>query len=352
MASDRSSTGREADDLVEAAVELVGTRRVWSGQLLYSSVRLGIIDTLDDEPTPADEIARELELQPDCCYRLLRALGHFGVLVEDERRRFALAPVGELFRADHPRSVRNLLLLDRSQEWMRPLFHLEDVVREGPPEGFVREFGTTFFEYTEANPEFGDVFNGHMSDRSRRETRLVLDALEGHDFSGVSRVCDVGGGHGHLVCSFLREHPDVEGTVLDLPGVLAEEDRRWAPRMGVEDRCSYEAGDMFDAVPSADAYFLKFILHDWSDAECVRILSNLHDAAPAHGRLFVVEMVVPGPETPHFAKRLDMTMMVHLGGRERTKAEHRDLLERSGWSLEETMVPEAGELSVLEARCV
>ena len=61
------------------------------------------------------------------------------------------------------------------------------------------------------------------------------------------------------------------------------------------DRCQYIGGDMFAAVPPADTYFMKMILHDWNDDECVGILQKQHQAAPAGGRVFVVEHVIPGP---------------------------------------------------------
>lgn len=105
---------------------------------------------------------------------------------------------------------------------------------------------------------------------------------------------------------------------------------------------------MFEDVPTADAYLLKEILHNWADEECVEILSTVHEAAPPDGRLFVVEAVVPGPGTDHFAKRLDMTMLVHLRGRERTEPEYAKLFERAGWTHVETHEA-PGPVSVLEA---
>lgn len=67
--------------------------------------------------------------------------------------------------------------------------------------------------------------------------------------------------------------------MLELHSVIAKEDRLWAPKLGVEDRCTYEVGDMFQEVPKADVYLMKYILHDWEDEDCIRILSNVHDAA-------------------------------------------------------------------------
>lgn len=347
--SDPTDQSDHGDRLVARATDLIGTDKLWSGQLLYAAVQLGVIDRVGDDPIEASAVADGLDLHADNCYRFLRALSHFGVLEEDRDRRFTLTSLGELFRADHPNSVRHLLLVDRSPEWVLPMLHLEDIVREGGPTGFVREFGLEFFEYLEEHPSFSEVFNDHMTKRSQRETDLVLEALDEYDFSAVSDVCDVGGGHGYLVCRLLDTYPHLDGTVLERPTVIAEEDRLWAPKLGVADRCTYEVGDMFRAVPAADAYLMKFILHDWNDDDCFRILSTVREAAPPDGRLFVIEAVVPGPNEPHFAKRLDMTMLVHVGGRERTEAEYADLLERAGWSLETRWTPEEGPISVLEA---
>lgn len=344
-----TNTSDQVEDPVAEAMSLVGTDKLWSGQLLYTSVQLGILEVLSDDPTAASVIADELGLHADNCYRLLRALSHFDVLEEDHDRRFRLTPIGELFQPEHPDSVRHQLLVDRSPEWVRPMLHLDEIIKEGDPNGFVREFGVDFFDYLDENPAFAEVFNTHMTARSQRETGLVLDALDGYEFAEFSHICDVGGGHGHLACRLLEAYPHLDGTVLELPSVIAEEDQLWAPKLGVGDRCTYEVGDMFDAVPEADAYFLKFILHDWDDEDCVRILLNIFDAAPPDGRVFVIEAVVPGPKASHFAKRLDMTMMVHVGGRERTEGEYAELFERADWELVETWIPEEGPLSVLEA---
>lgn len=346
--ADATSDPDELEAAMSEAQDLV--RGLWSGRLLNAAAQVGLFDQLDDEPTAAETLADELRLDPDKSYRLLRALAHHGVVAEDNERQFALTTVGELFQHNHPHSHQEEILFLHSREWVSAMFHLPDIIREGEPNGFVREYGCGVFEYMADNPEFAELFNNFMTAASRSQTDAVLDALEAYDFSRFSHVCDVGGGHGHLLCHVLEAHSHLEGTVLDLPGVVAEESQHWAHKLGVEDRCTYVGGDMFDEVPSADAYFLKWILHDWSDEECVRILSTIRDAAPSNSRLFIVEAIVPGPETPHFAKRLDSTMMVHLGGRERTEVEYESLLNSAGWDPVERWEPDEFPMSVLEAQ--
>jgi len=346
--TDSSQTPTDAEPpekLLADAYDLVSG--LWSGRLLHTAVMLGIVDTLDETPTAAGTLADELELDPDATYRLLRTLAHYGVLTEDDDRRFALTPVGEVFEADHPQSMRAYLRCLHSPEWVSAMFHLPDIVKDGGPDGFTREFDVDIFEYADANPDFAETFNDFMTAETRRQTEGILAALA-ENIAGLSQLCAVGGGHGYLLSRLLAAHDHLDGTVLERPSVVDASADHWAPKLGVEDRCAYVAGDMFESVPTADGYLLKWILHDWSDAECVDILSTIHEAAPADGRLFVVEAIVPGPDQPGFAKRLDMTMLVQMGGRERTEAEYRSLFEQAGWELVDRKETD-GEMSVLEA---
>ncbi|MDS0258052.1 acetylserotonin O-methyltransferase [Haloarcula sp. S1CR25-12] len=344
--SDGTSARNEAEQLKQAQELLDG---LWSGQVLHAAVRVGLFDRLDEEPTAAETLAAALQLDPDATYRLLRALSHFGVLAEDDSRRFALTPVGQFFRADHPKSVQPGLMLFQSTEWVTALTHLPDILREGEPDGFVREYDRDIFDYMTDAPEFARAFNEFMTAMSYRQTDTLLGVLAEYDVSRFDRVCDVGGGHGYLLCRLLEQYPELEGTVFDRPSVVAEE-TEWPRKFGVTDRCTYVGGDMFQSVPEADAYVLKWILHDWSDEACVDVLSTVREAAPADARLFVLEAVVPGPEQSHFSKKLDVAMLAHMGGRERTRSEYAALLDRAGWTLADQWVPPEGPMQVLEAR--
>jgi len=101
-------------------------------------------------------------------------------------------------------------------------------------------------------------------------------------------------------------------------------------------------------VPKSDAYVMKMILHDWSDGECVKILSNIQRAAPEGAKVFIVEHVVPGPETPHFSKLFDIHMMCALTGRERTEKEYADLLQEAGLDYVRTHYPPSKSIGVIE----
>ena len=330
----------------EQVMDLIFGR--WRSQTLHAGVQLGIFDAVGETPSGAAEVAATLELDPALCYRLMRGLSSLDLLTEDGDRRFALTDAGRLLRSDHPQTLRGVTLLEEGPEHYALWRHLPDMVRDGTQNAFVREFGRMAFEHAEVDPRYHEVFNGAMSSYSGSQTEWALDALRETDFSAIRQLCDVGGGHGHLLCSFLARHPHLQGTVFDLPEVVEGGGRLWAERLGVTDRCRFVGGDMFASVPAADAYTMKMILHDWNDDECVRILENIAAAAAPGARLFVVEHIIPDPGTPHFAKLFDVHMMCWGTGRERTAEEYAALLERAGWRYVATRHPERGLMGVIE----
>ena len=97
-----------------------------------------------------------------------------------------------------------------------------------------------------------------------------------------------------------------------------------------------------------DAYILAQILHDWDDERCLAILQQCRRAMPAHGKLLVVELVLPPGEEPFFGKWLDLHMLVMAGGRERTAAEYDALFRAAGFALAR-VIPTPPGPSVVEA---
>jgi O-methyltransferase domain/Dimerisation domain len=322
----------------------------WKSQILYAGVKLGVFDIANSEPISAIEMAKKLSLDSTLLYRLLRALASIGLLKEDHSRRFSITSMGKLLRRDDPQTLRGVALLKEGPEHYAMWKHLSAMVKDGKQDGFVREFGHRIFEYAAEHPVYAEVFNQAMSSYSANQTRWVLEALGGYDFSGRRHLCDIGGGHGHLICGILQTQPHLKGTVLEMEEVLQDKTLLWANKMGIaEGRCSYVGGDMFYEVPSADAYFMKMILHDWDDKECLEILSKIQRAAPAKARLFVGEHVVPGPETPHFSKLFDIHMLCALTGKERTEEEYMELLKRAGFNPVRTYYPQSRIMGVIEA---
>jgi hypothetical protein len=334
------------EDASAQVIDLIFGR--WHSQILYTGVKLGVFDALANGPTSAVSVASALDVDAGLLYRLMRALGSLGLLHEDTSRTFALTPMGELLCRDHPHTLRGMALLEEGPEHYAVWKHLPALITEGQQDAFVREYGQPVFEYAVQHPRYEAVFNEAMSSYSSMDNALVLDALEPYDFSGIAHLCDVGGGHGHTLCSLIVTYPHLRGTVLERPSVIAKHELLWADKMGVGDRCTYVPGDMFQAVPPADAYMVKRVLHGRNDAECLQILATMHRTAPQHGRVLIMEEVVPGPDTPHFSKLFDIHMIIMSTGKERTLEEYAGLLEGAGWTYRQTWYPASKMLGVVE----
>ena len=116
-------------------------------------------------------------------------------------------------------------------------------------------------------------------------------------------------------------------VVLDLPHALPGAQAAAVER-GLGDRFVAVAGDFFAEVPRGDILLLKFILHDWSDDDCVLILSNCRDALHPGGRIVITEIIIDD-HAPGIAPLMDIAMLASAGSR-RTLAEFDDLLTRAG----------------------
>ncbi len=118
----------------------------------------------------------------------------------------------------------------------------------------------------------------------------------------------------------------------------------------LSDRCACIRGDFFEEVPSVfDVYLLSQILHDWDDERATAILRNLRAAIPPHGRLVILDQVIPPGDAPHPDKILDLIMLVLTdGGRERSEPQWRTLLGDAGFALER--VAPSGRSGIIECR--
>ncbi|KAJ8465924.1 hypothetical protein OPV22_028476 [Ensete ventricosum] len=97
------------------------------------------------------------------------------------------------------------------------------------------------------------------------------------------------------------------------------------------------SGDMFERVPSGgDAIFIKWVLHDWTDEECIKILRNCWKVLPEKGKVMVVEYILPVVPEPNLITQgiftLDMVMMIQTGGKERTRQEFEALAKEAGFT--------------------
>ncbi|KAI4333990.1 hypothetical protein L6164_018734 [Bauhinia variegata] len=61
------------------------------------------------------------------------------------------------------------------------------------------------------------------------------------------------------------------------------------------DGITHVGGDISVSIPNADAVYMKWVLYDWSDQHCIKILKNCRKAIPEKtGKVIIVDGVLLG----------------------------------------------------------
>lgn len=307
------------------------------------AAELRIADLLTDGSKTAEELALKTNSHTRSLYRLLRACASVGVFSEDADNRFSLSPMAEFLRSDNPESLRAFAEMLSHGEQFQTWAALDYSVQTGTP-AFDKVHGMPIFEYYPSHPKSGQIFNDAMTSLSLGSSMAVIQA---YDFSGITKLVDIGGGHGFLLASILEKYQGIKGILFDTTSIV-EEARELLEKHGVSNRCETVGGNFFESTPTGgDAYIMKHIIHDWNDEECVTILKNCRNGITKGGKLLVIEMVVPNGNEPSLSKLLDLQMLAVLPGCERTEAEYNKLFNEAGFKLTK-IVPTMSPYSVIE----
>ncbi|KAF2473185.1 S-adenosyl-L-methionine-dependent methyltransferase [Lindgomyces ingoldianus] len=139
-------------------------------------------------------------------------------------------------------------------------------------------------------------------------------------------LVDVGGGFGQQSIAFKSRFPSLPGRIVvqDIPATLDQA----KTSEGIE----FMVQDFFQpqALKAAKFYYLRHVLHDWMNDDCIKILKAIVPAMGPESRVIIDEVVLPDTNVPWQAAYMDITMMASLGGMERTKAEWEILMDQAG----------------------
>lgn len=102
------------------------------------------------------------------------------------------------FRHDHAQTLRGVIL--GGPEHYALWKYLPAMIRDGMQSAFIWEFGRMALSMPLTTRGYADVFNDAMSSYSSSQTAWALEALDAYDFSWITHLCDIRGGHGHVLC--------------------------------------------------------------------------------------------------------------------------------------------------------
>ncbi|XP_048421857.1 caffeic acid 3-O-methyltransferase 1-like [Pyrus x bretschneideri] len=326
------------------------TQLVFSSVLsmsMQSAIELGVFDIIAKAGPGAKLSSSEIAAHigkgtrnseaPMMLDRILRLLASHSILScsaaaneedgSDPQRLYSLGPVSNYFVTNEDGvSLGPLMALIQDKVFLDSWSQLKDAVVEGGIP-FNKVHGKHAFEYPGLDARFNQVFNTAMFNHTTIVMKKILHLYKG--FEKLTQLVDVGGGLGVTLSLITSKHPHIKGINYDLPHVV-----KHAPSYpGVK----HVGGDMFASVPSGDAIFMKWILHDWSDQHCLKLLKNCYNAIPDDGKVIIVEALLPVmPETSTAVKstsQIDVLMMTqNPGGKERSREEFMALATGAGFS--------------------
>src|SRR5262249_4693446 len=190
----------------------------WTSHVLYVAAKLGLADHLAQGPRRIDELAAVTKTHAPSLSRLMRTLGHLGLVAEEGTAQFALTPLGEALKTGPPGTAGSAILTLASPWIASGWACLIESVQTGRP-GLEQTLGMPIFDWLAQHPEEASLFSETMVSFHGSEPAAVAAA---YDFSGMTTIVDVGGATGNLLAAILDKYSGRRGILYDLPHVVRD----------------------------------------------------------------------------------------------------------------------------------
>ncbi|KAL6975809.1 hypothetical protein U1Q18_024605 [Sarracenia purpurea var. burkii] len=258
----------EDKELTEAEAKLQGQAEIWQymfnfadSMVLKSAVELRIADTIHSHGHPitlsqiASGVGSSSSPSPDmitCLWRVMRLLVRKKIFTaspssDGEETLYGLTQSSTWLLHDAELTLAPMILMEIDPRVLAPWQYLSSCVTDGGV-AFKKAHGREVWEYASMDKDFNKIFNDGMECTARITMAAIASGYK-DGFAGVGTVVDLGGGTGAAVAEIVKAHPRIKGINFDLPHVIAT-----AP---VYAGVSHVGGDMFQAIPNADAVFMK-----------------------------------------------------------------------------------------------
>ncbi|KAK7362790.1 hypothetical protein VNO77_04912 [Canavalia gladiata] len=329
-----------ASELLEAQAQLY--------RVLYSflnpkcikwAIDLGIPDIIHKhhQPITLPQLVSALHIphaKVTCVQRIMRLLAHNGffaiIKIDDNKEAYALTPASQVLVTHTDHCLSSMVELLNNPTPVASYHHLgkwtcgEDLTIIETALG-----SGCYWDFIHQNPTHLKMFNDAMECDSHM-VRLALRDCKSV-FEGLDSIVDVGGGTGNTAKIICEAFPKLKYIVLDLPQVVSG--------LTGSNNLSFVGGNMFRSIPQADAVLLKWILHNWSDDECIKILKNCKEAISSigeGGKVIIIDVVINEKNDKHEITEVkllfDIVMMTFHNGKERSEQDWKRLFVKSGFN--------------------
>jgi len=306
----------------------------WQSKALNVATKLEIADEIGDSNVSISVIAKNLSLNEEHLYRLVRMLASIGVFTEISPRTFKNSKISEFLRKDNPKNVRAMVLMHNSIEMTEPWNEaLETSIHDGKIP-FEKINNVDLFEYMNKNKKFDTLFSQAMDSV---ENIVGTEFLHDLNWSGFKRIIDVGGSKGSKSLSILKNNPNLNAVVFDRPQIIKGAREIWKSKesASVLNRMEFIGGDVLKSIPETesdkDVYFFMAVFHTFDDSDCKKIIENLKIAMGEKSPyVIILDAVADEMNINSITASMDMQMLIGTKGIERTLSEWNKLFDGTG----------------------
>ncbi|NTV06683.1 MAG: C-20 methyltransferase BchU [Chlorobiaceae bacterium] len=257
-----------------------------------AALELDLFTLLADEPKDVETLAASAGAVPPRLGMLLEALRQIGITSEEEAK-WSLTPFAQnMFLPNQEHANLYMVPVAKAMANLSDNFYLKiaEAVR-----------GNMNFKGEVAYPPVTREDNLYFEEIHRSNAHFaIMLLLEEADLSTTRTLVDVGGGIGDISAALLKKFPQLDSTILNLPGAIELVNEN-AIEKGVENRLRGVAVDIYkDAYPKADAVMFCRILYSANEKLTDMLCRKAYEALPPGGRLLILDMIIDDPENPNF----------------------------------------------------
>lgn len=265
------------------------------GPFVFQSAKvlrdLGILELISKQGEHGlllEEITKQLNLPVYGVRVLLEAGLGIGVVYQNNEEKYILTKTGYFILNDQMTNINMNFVHDVCYLGM---FNLKESILNGKPEGLkvLGDWKTVYEGLSKLPPDIQKSwfdFDHFYSDKS---FPLVLPLLFKHN---PKMIFDVGGNTGKFSLQCVRYNPDVNVTIVDLPGQVTMATKN-IKENGFENRVSFHPTNLLDPnapfPKGADAVWMSQFLDCFSEDEIVSILTRAKEAISNDGAIYILE---------------------------------------------------------------
>ncbi|KAH6874085.1 O-methyltransferase-domain-containing protein [Thelonectria olida] len=335
----------------------------------YSMVELGVMrvfvehqifDLIPDDGISVSELAKKSGVEFNLLERLSNFLVAAQVLSSPRAGYITLTPESKMFQQTRAKLFYSHIFdafmgsAVRWPEYFRANGLAEPQRSNRSPFGLGAGYpDKSFYEVLEMMPERAQAFNstmaiglGDMPITGIYDFSWVAEYAEQHG-GGRALIVDVGGGKGQALKAIIEETPGIPAAscvLQDQASVTQEASKEG----GILESVKKVGSSFFDEQPTKGAlvYYIRRVLNDWPDDECVIILGKIRAACALDSRVLISENLLP--DTPSVPLAAADLWMMNFAGKRRNERMFNEIASRAGFRVSSISRDKTSNSAIIE----